>query len=198
MRWLYVAYVSWCKSRNIQPTQHQFTVAFLGKSKKKAYPVLSSEVKAVHCKYMVYFLAHVCVAFDGATLEDRLQTTCVCSLAECFQLFDSNGRYLSDFAATRAFESGNLFASCYVRLARDALRRREALWKIRPKMHDWQEILVRVMYDKVNPVFYGCLNDESMLCLFKVVTKACHRNSANTRVALRYLGQLMLAFEGRA
>ncbi len=163
-------------------------VAYLG----IAEPVC---MQAVAVKELVYFCAHLSLQLHDDTESSRLQATCLSCLAECFRIFDAGHRYLSAAAVERATYLGNLFATSYVKLASDALSARCCLWKVRPKLHDWQEIISRLSVDPTNPNYKDCLNDESMLLIFKTVTRACHPRSAPLRVALRYLGQLMLQID---
>jgi hypothetical protein len=146
-------------------------------------------------KELVFFCAHASSQLDPGTASFRLVRTCCWSLSECFGIFDRAGRYLSAEGVRRACQLGDLFTMSYIKLAEISLNEGVCLWKVRPKLHDWQEILARLQHDRTNPNYVCCLPDESMLLVFKTTTRACHPKTAPLRVALRYLGQLMLRLE---
>eukprot|EP00972_Heterocapsa_arctica_P001214 175825-Heterocapsa_arctica.AAC.1 len=79
--------------------------------------------------------------------------------------------WLSDAWASRAHASGSLYLECYVELASRALVAGDCMWKLRPKMHDFQEQLERLMLDKYNLLYHQCLFDEHMLGIFKATAK---------------------------
>ena len=191
LKWLYISYVEWCKERRVTYTPQEFSLQMLGKTKQNEYPVLSSQVKAAHCKVLMYFIAYMSMVLDSGTQHDRVRTVCACALADCFNCLDQSGMWLSDAMATWCANSGELFLMAYVHMAAAALSAGVTLWKVRPKMHDFQEQLERLKYDKYNLLYHQCLNDEHMLGIFKRITRGCHIKSANYRLAHRYLGELM-------
>ena len=199
LHFLYIVYCNWCKEHRTSPTPHMFSKTMLGMSRAvaRSYPILGSEVKAAHCKVMVYFLAYAATDLDAGTPHARLVTCCATALADCLHCFDSCRMWLPLHLANRSCDSGNFFVECYVALAQEALGHGSCLWKIRPKLHDFQEILVRVAIDHFNPLYYQCINDEHMLGVFKKTTKACHKATAAYSTAMRYLAELSRIWEGR-
>jgi hypothetical protein len=199
LHFIYIQYVRWCKAHSTSYTSHVFSVTMLGISKgvSKHYPILGSEVKAAHNKTMMYFLASIAVDFDTRTPHSKLRTTCICALAECFRCFDLHDRWMSQDSADLAYKMGNLFCSTYITLAANAVHEKQCLYKVRPKLHDFQEILVQVRLDHQNPLYYQCINDEHMLGIFKRTCKGCHRKSAGLKLCLRYLAELSRVWDGR-
>lgn len=197
LRWLYLAYKAWCKQRRLDPTPHVFSISTLGVKTDK-YPKLSSEVKAAHTKQLMFFLAHAALKCDTGCEHDRVRTTCVCALARYFGVLDSSGMWLSEAQAEEAHKAGTTYLLCYVELAREALAMKQAMWKVRPKLHDCDEQLQRILEDKLNPLYVQCLFDEHMLGVYKATARGCHRASANLNLLKRFLVELQRRFEARA
>ena len=106
--------------------------------------------------------------------------------------------WLTHEACALAHHAGSLSLMCYVELAQESMKSGECRWKVRPKMHDWQEILERILVDRLNPNYVQCINDESMLGVFKRTGRGCHRISINHRLMMRCLAEIWRINEGRS
>lgn len=79
----------------------------------------------------------------------------------------------------------NIYASTFLRLAREAVENHKLLWRVRPKMHliqhlmDWPRM--------VNPSMYSCWMDEDWLRKISRTLKLSAVATAQKRVLQRWL-----------
>lgn len=92
------------------------------------------------------------------------------------------------------FFCGSLFNSCYTELARDALQKKQLLWKIRPKHHYWVHLLDYMSKSAINPMATSNFLDEDMMKAMRGVSKACHPKTVKVAWARRYLLKKILSW----
>ena len=161
------------------------------------FPVLDGRVKAAHTKVLLYFLGQETLSVGSATSKHvQLRSTMICSFVACMAEFDSHGMWMTESASRRARDMGTLSLQAYIRLAEQAFRYDICRWKARPKLHDFQEQLERVVVDNYNPQYHQCLNDEHMLGVFKTIGKSCHSSQCNLALQRRYLMVLCRLVDG--
>ena len=63
--------------------------------------------------------------------------------------------------------AGQLFLKLFREAALISVRRNELHWLLRPKMHTFDEMLLTILLERVNPRSYHCFAEEDFLGLVK-------------------------------
>lgn len=194
LHWLYISYSDWCRLHKIVPTPHVFSLRLLQKAKERQFPILSTRIKAAHVHNLLYFLAHASTFLDTGDDESKMRVVCINALAQFISILDGHGMWLPEDVAAQAHQAGTLFLVLWGDLAYAAIARGECLYKLRPKDHELQHQVDRIIVDFFNPRYHQCLNDEHMLGVYKKVLKGCARGYKNgcgaNALILRYLSEL--------
>ena len=202
LRTAYSDFITWKKERRINVTQPRFTVSRLSRPTRNAYPSLSS--KAAASKALSFWLRDRAISWgqrDGATDLDREVAQCVCSYCEVLRMMDECGILLAPNEGQDMFTHGmqhlQLFSDLNFKSAatRGAHECNRALWRLLPKHHHFQHMLVDTRDSLINPRFYTLLCGESFIGVMGRVSRTCHRSSLSLRSLERYLLLLALHFK---
>ncbi len=71
-------------------------------------------------------------------------------------------------------------------------------WKIRPKMHDFQELVLQCIEQRVNPRHRSCLADEDLMGKLSKVGKMTHKAGFSLAYLRRHLLLLAVRWSARA
>ncbi len=75
----------------------------------------------------------------------------------------TTGRFFTESEVQQVDQATETFFVCYQQLAENALNADSSSWKIRPKMHDFQELVLQCIEQRVNPRHRSCLADEDLM-----------------------------------
>ena len=133
---------------------------------------------------------------EGSVLYHfQLMATLCISMSSTISIWSKGQRpHLTLQEKELSFFCGSLFNSCYTALARDALQKRQLLWKIRPKHHYWVHLLDYMYKSAINPMATSNFLDEDMMKAMRGVSKACHPKTVKVAWARRYLLKKILSW----
>ena len=134
---------------------------------------------------------------EGSVLYHlQLMATLCISMSSTISIWSKGQRpHLTLQEKELTFFCGNLFNSCYTALARDALQKRQLLWKIRPKHHYWVHLLDYMSKSAINPMATSNFLDEDCMKAMRGVSKACHPKTVKVSWARRYLLKKILSWK---
>jgi hypothetical protein len=106
----------------------------------------------------------------------------------------------SDEQRDRCVSAGRDFLSCLQELAsydRDA--NGDLKWKMRPKLHGFDHLLLFIEKTSLNPRYYSCWHDETFMGSVKRIAGKCRGQTTNVllRLIQRYLLGLAIRFQRR-
>ena len=111
-------------------------------------------------------------------------------------------RYLvfSEEQRDRCVSSGRTFLLCLQELAaKDRGPAGDLKWKMRPKLHNFDHMLLFTELTSLNPRYYSCWHDETFMGSVKKIASKCRGEATAVllRLIQRYLLGLALRFERR-
>ena len=196
LRALHLHWKSWLRAGgfNVKCSENLFTANRLGRRSKKAYPCLTTKAKAVVVNLLVQYLAELAPSVREFCFEPFHLAACsIVQDADCLQtLLRRAGVWLSETEAGHAQQVGRRFLKAWAGLARAALHRRRFQWKLKPKLHDVDEMLRKLSWCRLNPYHVSCMNPESFLGKIKRIAKATHRGKVGARTCQRYFCMVYL------
>jgi hypothetical protein len=120
------------------------------------------------------------------------------AFAELQFVLDSADQFLDGSQVKRATHAANVYLYSYAFLAHAAIVDGKKLWKLRPKHHYFQHMMLRLALDHQNPcrqLQCGC--EETFMGIIKRIGKACHGSSVYLRTMQRYLMYVSLRWHKR-
>lgn len=113
------------------------------------------------------------------------------SLNEFSATLDSSGLYLSQEARCAAADAGYRYLQLFVELARVNLVANRCCYKVRPKLHLFQHILMSLDAGQtINPRLFSCWNDESVVGRIARCARGTHSKDSGRRILQRWLLEL--------
>ena len=109
-----------------------------------------------------------------------------------YTLFTQASRFFSRDQLARLVQIGYQLPSFYQRLYAEAALHGERMWKLTPKLHLVQELLIYTCAQWGNPVYYWCYSDEDLVGLMIEIAKSCH---VSTLAATALVKWLILCFD---
>jgi len=115
-----------------------------------------------------------------------MTSTCAWALAPFHWVMDTNTQFLSESAAQDAQSAGNIFLSTWSKLARDALDEGVPNFRIRPKHHYFQH-LVLGLGSCENLRYLFCFADEDFMGRVTRLARKSHRAVCIERTLQKYV-----------
>jgi len=82
---------------------------------------------------------------------------------------------------------GNQLPQLYQRLYAEAANLGERMWKMTPKVHLVQELLLYQCAMWGNPIYYWCYSDEDLVGLMIEIARSCHLNTLAVTALVKWL-----------
>jgi hypothetical protein len=189
LQYVSVQFQQWCQIHKVKPSIAELTRRNLHWSSSPELPGKGSD-----CKLFIMFLNNLLT--DMEVLPDSWLaqvSTCVWALAHALWTLDMAGWMLTEEEADQFVDSGNLFLACYVHLAADAVRQGRRTFKLRPKLHAFHHIVLRIetRQSLQNPRFHQNFMDEDFVGRMCKLARSTHQRTVAARSLQRWL--LMLA-----
>lgn len=132
------------------------------------------------------------VAPDPNATHDLLVVG-VCTLCcELFNLYMTSGRFFTDAVKRKIVIIGNQLPFMYQRLYTEAYNAGVKAWKMTPKLHLIQELLLYQCLEWGNPLYYWCYGDEDLVGSMVEIAQSCHMS---TVVVTSLVKWLILSFD---
>ena len=132
------------------------------------------------------------IAPDPFHVHDRCIVG-VCQLAcDLFTILMASGRFFSDAAKRKVVAIGNQMPQLYQRLYHEAHTLGVKMWKMTPKLHLIQELLVYQCLEWGNPIYYWCYGDENLVGDMIEIARSCHMTTLTVTSLVKWL---VLAFD---
>ena len=194
----FLRYKSWCSDHHVSCFPRPWNLTFIGRGRtSKDFPVLGSAVKAAHVKVMCSFVCMLMVQFAKDDVYSQMRATCAWSYSRMHEIFDDSGDWLQPSQAEEVYRVGRAFLQSWAFLAADADSKKLALYKIRPKHHALDHILMDVRRYRLNIRCLHVFGEEDFLGKLSRIGKRCHRRTASARILERYLLYLMVRWKRR-
>ena len=189
LRYVSVRFQKWCRDHNVKPSITELTRRNIHWSTSPELPGKGSD-----CKLFIMFLNSLLTDLEAAPESWLAQvSTCVWALAHALWTLDMAGWMLTEEEANEFVDCGNLFLACYVHLAGDAVRQGMRTFKVRPKLHSFHHIVLRIetRQSLQNPRFHQNFMDEDFVGRMCKLARSTHQRTVAARSLQRWL--LLLA-----
>jgi hypothetical protein len=195
MKLLWSSYRQYCSSNGIKSTLRVWSLDTLGLSEKtfkSQYATLSSRMKASHVKTMMFFCVDVAkMGVDSADPMSELRCVMIWSLASFIEILDACGVTLPPTKAMEAVRAGKVFLRSYQELALHMLASRRKRFKIRPKLHYFHHLLLKMLerarrgLATWNPARWATWLNEDLMGKLGRIARACHGGSNSKTTTMR-------------
>ena len=177
LRHLWLEFKQWSKDRGYgYVSSAGLTLTKLGVDglyHNNKYPELASSIKASTVKTFTCFLAWLAVEIEQDDPRDNLRAAAGWGIAEFIWICDTSGVILSESQVRRLQDGGRTFLEAYAELARRAAVQKSMMWKVRPKLHEFEHLLSFVAASRINPLYMSAWHEESFLGKVKKLTIKC-------------------------
>ena len=152
----------------------------------------SSEHPEAHCKgadtfAIMKWLGHS-MEVGGRCEPPPLVRTLVWACNNLFGLLSSTGMFLAPQEQKQVQIAGNLVIHTYLRLASDALAKRECLWRMRPKFHLLHHLILETQRPSAyNFHWLSTWLDEDGCKRWMAVKRGTHKNVSTDRTLRRWI-----------
>ena len=117
----------------------------------------------------------------------------VCQLCcELLSIMMVSGRLFSAAVKRKIVIIGNQMPQLYQRLYHEAYTLGVKAWKMTPKLHLVQELLLYQCLEWGNPLYYWCYADESLVGDMIEIARSCHMSTVTVTALVKWL---VLAFD---
>ena len=117
----------------------------------------------------------------------------VCKLCcELYDLWWTSGRFFTDAVKRKIIVIGNQLPQMYQRLYTEAYNSGIKMWKMTPKLHLIQELLLYQCLEWGNPLYYWCYADESLVGDSVEIAQSCHISTVAVTALVKWV---VLAFD---
>ena len=89
----------------------------------------------------------------------------------------TSGRFFSDAVKRKIVVIGNQMPQLYQRLYHEAYALGVKAWKMTPKLHLVQELLLYQCLEWGSPLYYWCYGDESLVGDMIEIAQSCHMST---------------------
>ena len=103
------------------------------------------------------------------------------------RLLQGAGMFLQEQEQLEKEVLGELFIKTYVKLAGDALRNGDRLFRVRPKLHMMHHLVIQRRSSMPNPAHWSTWVDEDMIKKIMRIKKGTHKRNACEHSLKRYL-----------
>ena len=174
----------WCAKHKLSMRRGHFSLKSL-RSSNMSYPEISSKFKGEQAKTILYFL-HAFVPKSDCDDYVRTRAAMLFGCVNMLHILCTARRFLTNDEAKDAISSGYLYLRSYQKLAAIHEAKRSYNYKIRPKMHYIDEMLMKLHEgDRTNPMHMCTAVDESYLGKCKRTGKLCHGITVPLRLLQR-------------
>ena len=112
----------------------------------------------------------------------------VCKLAcDMYDLWMTSGRFFTDAVKRKLIAIGNQMPQMYQRLYVEAYHAGAKMWKMTPKLHLIQELLLFYCIEWANPLYYWCYGDESLVGDMVEIAQSCHMSTLTVTALVKWL-----------
>ena len=126
--------------------------------------------------------------FDPVFATHDLLIVGVCTLlCELYTLMMSSGRFFTEAVKVKIVAIGNQMPVMYQRLYAEAFRAGIKAWKMTPKLHLVQELLLYQCLEWGNPLYYWCYGDESLVGDMIEIARSCHMSTLTVTALVKWL-----------
>lgn len=178
----------------VKQTENLFTARRLHRTSRRQFPSLCTKAKAVAVDLLIRYLSDIAPCIMPYSDCKYHRAACVIlQRARCMQDVMLRGSvWLQRAEATLLQISGRSFLKVYGWLAREAMSRNCRQWRLKPKLHDIDEMLRKLSWCRLNPRRLSCARPESFLGKLKKIAKSTHRGQVSKRTTQRYLALLQI------
>ena len=107
----------------------------------------------------------------------------------------TNCRYLEESACQKLLEAYLLYRACFDKLASRALTKKQARFKLRPKQHMLEHLVLDFVCDlRLNPRYDANYLGEDMVRRVKALAISSHPSHLSRHVFLKYAMQVCLRY----
>ena len=180
---LQLRFKAWLRVRKLQCSIRRFTVAAL--HREKSTHVCMFLCKAAQAPPLVGWLSELASDFAAVSNDPHAGVVagCLWGMATYFDVLKSGGRFLTNDECHRLDEAGHAFLYLYSELTRAS---HDALWRITPKFHQFQHLVLDALEDKCNPRFFTCFGDEDMVGKMLTLSRTGHAHVPQDHVVTMY------------
>jgi hypothetical protein len=179
----FIDFKDWCDQHGQETTHDGFSENACHCKRRVDFPWLGG--KGADIKLVILWLAD---ALTRRPAFDARATRVVVALATFTHILSNADVILTDAEVARARRASMIVVRGYVGLARAAVRRRQCLFRVKPKLHGLHHLSLQLK--RLNPSFCSCWSDEDFMGRIAKIASKTHRRSVSLRVLERYLFQL--------
>ena len=191
LRHLHLDFRSWIRRRRlkVKQTENIFTRNRLNRTSRRTNPSLTTRAKAVCVDALVLYLGELASAVREHNVHDRMHLASCAVVERAAQVqstLDGCGLWLTNAEAALVQVTCRSMLKMWGWLARESLARRQKQWRLKPKLHDLDEMVRKLSWCKLNPRALSCSKPESFLGKIKRVARHTHRGHVSKRTCQRY------------
>ena len=184
----------WCKIQGTPFKGPVFTLTSLGRTTKKMFPKLDSQIKAAHTKALIYYLGELCcdkvrLAPDPSP-HSELRAACVHLLCRALKIWDAAGPLLSSEEAQESSKCLMEHLKMYQCLAQESMQANVVNWKMRPKCHYLGHLSLFVSQYHLNPRWTHNFAEEDFMGKVSKICKKQHRSTYPVTAPISFLLQM--------
>ena len=186
----------WAKRNKISArVQGQLHKERIRSTSDSGYPKLKA--KGAQTRQLMPYAKELAVRFQRVAPDPNathdLLVVGVCTLCcELFNLYMTSGRFFTDAVKRKIVIIGNQLPFMYQRLYTEAYNAGVKAWKMTPKLHLIQELLLYQCLEWGNPLYYWCYGDEDLVGSMVEIAQSCHMS---TVVVTSLVKWLILSFD---
>ena len=192
--------VKWSKENKVPSRiQGQLTAERIRSTSDSGYPKLKA--KGAQTRHLAPYALHLARRFKRTVADGHDQTTAdhdrtivgICLyLCRMYHIFATSSQFFTDAIKAELRDIGNMLPQLYQRLYAEAARRGIKAWKMTPKLHLVQELLLFYCQVWGNPAYYWTYCDEDLVGLMVEIATSCH---PRTMAATALVKWLVLCFD---
>lgn len=189
---------AFCQANDLKCPSPPFTLASIGRTSSRDFPVLGSAYKSAHVKVYTSFAAELAYQNCDGTRMSKVRSVCTWAAAEYLFILDQEDLIMDQGMVHKAIRAAQLFLDSYQWLAAHAVDQGACLWKLRPKHHYYGHMCRTMARDRINPRKMSCFLAEDFVGKIAKLTRATNRRTAGLRVLQRFLLYLSQRWQRRA
>lgn len=99
---------------------------------------------------------------------------------------------MSEGASKSASDLAIKFIKCYIWLAHDAAANKYVAYQLRPKLHIFHHIALRLNKFNLNPKTLSCFSDEDFVRIVCALAVGGHHHGISTQLIYKFIPSIML------
>ena len=188
------AMIEHCKANNVPSRiQGQLTTERIRSTSDSGYPKLKA--KGAQVRHLAPFSLEVARRFarpgDPATCPEARHDQLIIALnqllCELYRIMATSSQFFTEAAKVRIQYIGNAMPQLYQQLYANAARLGVKAWKMTPKAHIVQELLIYQCQVWGNPAYYWCYCDEDLVGLTVEIAQSCHPSTLCVVALVKWL-----------